>query len=85
MQLFSRRNPLYFNRTHQTGFFRKKERHFIMVITERELSADFVVVGGGMAGVCAAAAAARNGVRTLVVQDRPMFGGNASSEIRMWI
>lgn len=56
-----------------------------MVITERELSADFVVVGGGMAGVCAAAAAARNGVRTLVVQDRPMFGGNASSEIRMWI
>lgn len=85
MQLFSRRNPLYFNRTHQTGFFRKKERHFIMVVTERELSADFVVVGGGMAGVCAAAAAARNGVRTLVVQDRPMFGGNASSEIRMWI
>lgn len=87
MRLYSRRNPLFFklNKKHQTGFFRKRKGFRIMVITERELSADFVVVGGGMAGVCAAAAAARNGVRTLVVQDRPMFGGNASSEIRMWI
>lgn len=47
--------------------------------------ADVCVVGGGMAGLCAAIAAARNGARTLIVQDRPMFGGNASSEIRMWV
>ncbi len=56
-----------------------------MTISRRELSADFVVVGGGIAGLCAAVAAARNGARTVIIQDRPMFGGNASSEIRMWI
>ena len=51
----------------------------------KELDADLCVVGGGMAGVCAALAAARNGIRTILVQDRPVLGGNASSEIRMHI
>ncbi len=46
---------------------------------------EFCVVGGGMAGLCAALAAARGGVKTLLIQDRPVLGGNASSEIRMWI
>lgn len=46
---------------------------------------DFCVVGGGMAGLCAAVAAARHGARVLLMQDRPVLGGNASSEIRMWI
>jgi hypothetical protein len=46
---------------------------------------DVCVVGGGMAGMCAAIAAARNGAKTAIVQDRPVFGGNASSEVRMWI
>lgn len=46
---------------------------------------DVCVVGGGMAGICAAIASARNGAKTAIVQDRPVFGGNASSEIRMWI
>lgn len=46
---------------------------------------DFCVVGGGMAGVCAAISAARHGAKVAIVQDRPVFGGNASSEIRMWI
>lgn len=46
---------------------------------------DVCVVGGGMAGMCAAIAAARRGAKTAIVQDRPVFGGNASSEIRMWI
>ena len=45
----------------------------------------FCVVGGGLAGVCAAIAAARRGIKTLIMQERPVFGGNASSEIRMWI
>lgn len=44
-----------------------------------------VVVGGGLSGVCAAIAAARGGARTAIIQNRPMFGGNASSEIRMHI
>ena len=43
------------------------------------------MVGGGLAGLCAAVAAARNGAKTVIIQDRPMFGGNASSEIRMWV
>ena len=53
----------------------------------REKSADFdvVIVGGGMSGVCAAIASARRGARTALIQDRPMAGGNASSEIRMHI
>ncbi|MEZ6017096.1 MAG: FAD-dependent oxidoreductase [Planctomycetota bacterium] len=46
---------------------------------------DVLVVGGGMSGVCAALAAARNGARTMLVQDRSRLGGNASSEVRMHI
>jgi ribulose 1,5-bisphosphate synthetase/thiazole synthase len=46
---------------------------------------DVCVIGGGMAGLCAALAAARNGAKTALVQDRPVLGGNASSEVRMWI
>lgn len=46
---------------------------------------DVVIIGGGMAGVCAAIASARNGAKTVLIQDRPVLGGNASSEIRMHI
>ena len=46
---------------------------------------ELCVVGGGMAGLCCALAAARNNIKTVLVQDRPVLGGNASSEIRMWI
>lgn len=46
-------------------------------------SYDFVVVGGGYAGMCAAVAAARLGVKVALIQDRPVFGGNASSEVRV--
>lgn len=42
---------------------------------------DLIVIGGGLAGVCTAIAAARNGVKTAIIQDRPVFGGNSSSEI----
>ena len=40
---------------------------------------DFIVVGGGMSGMCAAIAAERLGVRTARVTDRPVLGGNACS------
>ena len=43
------------------------------------------VVGGGLAGLCAAVSAARHGSKVAIMQDRPMFGGNASSEVRMWL
>lgn len=44
---------------------------------------DFVVVGGGIAGMCAAVSAARQGLRTALVNDRPVLGGCNSSEIRV--
>ncbi|WP_029487713.1 FAD-dependent oxidoreductase [Candidatus Epulonipiscium viviparus] len=46
---------------------------------------DFIVVGGGMSGVCAAISAARNGVKTALVHNRPVLGGNASSEVKVSI
>lgn len=46
---------------------------------------DLVVVGGGVAGTCAAVAAARLGLHVALVQDRPVLGGNSSSEVRVWI
>ncbi len=46
---------------------------------------DVCVVGGGLAGTFAAIAAARHGARVVLMQDRPMLGGNASSEIKMWV
>jgi hypothetical protein len=49
------------------------------------LQADFVVAGGGLAGLCAALAAARHGLRTVLLQDRSVLGGNASSEIKMHV
>ncbi len=50
---------------------------------KRELYADLCVVGGGIAGICTAISAARGGVSVVLMQDRPVLGGNASSEIRM--
>ena len=47
--------------------------------------ADLCVVGGGLAGMSAAIAAARDGLKVVLMHDRPVLGGNASSEIRMWI
>ena len=44
---------------------------------------DVAVIGGGAAGMCAAVAAARNGSKTVLVQDRPVLGGNASSEMHV--
>lgn len=45
---------------------------------------DLVVVGGGYAGMCFAISAARMGCRVALIQDRPVLGGNGSSEIRVW-
>ena len=50
-----------------------------------ELETDIVVAGGGAAGVPCALAAARTGARVILIQDRPVLGGNASSEVRMHI
>ena len=44
---------------------------------------DLVVIGGGIAGTCAAISAARLGVKVALVQNRPVLGGNNSSEVRV--
>ncbi|HTJ78450.1 MAG TPA: FAD-dependent oxidoreductase [Rariglobus sp.] len=56
-----------------------------MPYTQHVLEADFVVAGGGLAGVCAAISAARHGSRVVLIQDRSVLGGNASSEIKMHV
>ncbi len=53
--------------------------------TKHNLECDIVVAGGGAAGVPCALAAARQGRKVILVQDRPVLGGNASSEVRMHI
>ena len=65
--------PVHRNHPHRAQ--RQQQRHHF----------DVCVVGGGMAGICAAVASARNGARTALLQDRPVLGGNASSEVRMHI
>ncbi len=52
-------------------------------MTRRSLEAEVVVAGGGLAGVCAAISAARSGADVILIQDRPMLGGNTSSEVRV--
>lgn len=46
---------------------------------------DLVVCGGGIAGMCTALMAARQGLKTALIQDRPVVGGNNSSEVRVWL
>jgi hypothetical protein len=57
------------------------ERHMTTV----DLACGVLVAGGGMAGVCAAVAAARHGAAVVLVQDRSRLGGNSSSEVKMHI
>lgn len=47
-------------------------------------SYDLVVVGGGYGGMGAAISAARMGLKVALIQDRPVLGGNGSSEVRVW-
>jgi len=51
----------------------------------QKFEAELVVVGGGLSGVCAAITAARAGINVILVQDRPVLGGNSSSEVRLWV
>jgi len=56
-----------------------------MELPLRRLSCDVLVAGGGPAGTACAIASARAGAKTILCQDRPVLGGNASSEVRMHI
>ncbi|MBB6730937.1 FAD-dependent oxidoreductase [Cohnella zeiphila] len=52
---------------------------------EETIQTDVTVVGGGLAGVCAAIAAARLGRKVALINNRPVLGGNSSSEVRVWV
>ena len=58
-----------------------RERHDPTEI--KEVQYDFVVVGGGIAGMCASVASARMGSKVALINDRPIWGGCNSSEIRV--
>ncbi|GGF90460.1 FAD-dependent oxidoreductase [Paenibacillus aceti] len=49
------------------------------------IKSDITVIGGGLAGVSAAVAAARLGKTVSLIQNRPVLGGNSSSEVRVWV
>ena len=55
------------------------------MLREHVMKMDLCIVGGGLAGMCAAIRGAREGLKVVLMQERPVLGGNASSEIRMWI
>lgn len=54
-------------------------------LREVKHEADLCVVGGGFGGMLTAISAARHGIKVVLMHDRPVLGGNASSEIRMWV
>ena len=51
----------------------------------KNIKCDLAVVGAGISGICAAVAAARNGLKVVLINDRSVLGGNASSEIGVGI
>ena len=63
--------------------WRREKLHLNDTPTKRE-GYDLVVIGGGYAGMGAALSAARMGCKVALIQDRPVLGGNGSSEIRVW-
>ncbi|MCX5637923.1 MAG: FAD-dependent oxidoreductase [Planctomycetota bacterium] len=72
------------NEFEKLAAFRKKS----MGLPEKVQDAgqfDLIVIGGGIAGTCAAISAARLGLDVALIQDRPVLGGNNSSEVRVWL
>ncbi|CAG4991596.1 hypothetical protein DYBT9275_00787 [Dyadobacter sp. CECT 9275] len=70
------------NKPEELTTFRKKQLN----LTDKPKEAgqfDLVVVGGGIAGTCNAISASRMGLKVALIQDRPVLGGNNSSEIRV--
>jgi len=70
------------NSPEKLAAFRKKALG-LPEVPETSGKFDLVVIGGGMAGTCAALSAARLGLKVALIQDRPVLGGNNSSEVRV--
>lgn len=65
-----------------TAFFQEMTGNLSL---REESRFDLVVAGGGIAGICCALSAARRGLKTALIHDRLIVGGNNSSEIRVWL
>ncbi len=61
----------------------RKEKLGLPEVVPKAGKFDLVVVGGGVAGTAAALTAARQGLKVALIQDRPVLGGNNSSEVRV--
>jgi hypothetical protein len=57
----------------------------VILMKNETVQTDITVIGGGLSGVNAAIAAARLGQKVALIQNRPMLGGNSSSEVRVWV
>lgn len=57
----------------------------MVTMLKRKVNSDITVIGGGLAGICGAIAAARLGQKVSLVQNRGVLGGNSSSEVRVWV
>ena len=55
------------------------------MLETKQIHCDLCVVGGGLSGMAVAISAAREGLQVVLMHERAVLGGNASSEIRMWI
>jgi hypothetical protein len=82
-------DAIYF--TQDQGFFPPDERVALSAFRYRQTGIkpknggkyDLVVIGGGVAGICAAVSASRLGLKVALIHDRPVWGGNNSSEVRV--
>ena len=63
----------------------KNPTEYILKPSAIENKYDYIVVGGGITGITAALCAARGGLKTALVQNRNVVGGNNSSEVRVWL
>jgi len=50
----------------------------------KEITSDIVVIGGGLAGVCAAIASSRLGNKVCLINNRPVLGGNSFQYDSVW-
>lgn len=75
----SNQNPMVWT----TEDLKNIKKRLCPVLKGGERSYDLVVVGGGIAGMCAAVSAARLGCKVALVNDRPILGGNNSADVRV--
>lgn len=79
---FSKKNEVLPDGLNELALLRNKLLD-ISPVAEAHSGFDLVVAGGGVAGICTAVQAARLGLRVALIHNRPVLGGNSSSEVRV--